>query len=333
MIDLSEPIIRLGPYTLITVEQGYVGVTQDNGRQVMLDGGNVYLLTHKNWKFEKIVSIKINTDELKRIEAASADNVVLVVDATVLWRISDVETAVRMSEETMRADGSDPRSGELNKLRDGVLKQALASMAAFVGTINFSDKLAASALNQRMRDDQGSVVQAKAVSSATEATVADVDAYSIYNSDKLRDAMTHANETTRSYGVEIISINIISAIPKDDTLQRSLAAGAVAAAESQTLETTAQGKSRALQIEAAAQAKQTLILAQADADAEILRAQGAKEAADLLATNPVSGDLAKIERTGIALSGNGNNSSFFFGAQPQELGYLLANSEIVKAKK
>jgi regulator of protease activity HflC (stomatin/prohibitin superfamily) len=113
-------------------------------------------------------------------------------------------------------------------------------------------------------------------------------------------------------------------------LQESLAAGAVAAAEAQMMETTAQGKSRAMQIEAKARAQQTMILAKADADADILRAEGSKQAADLLSTNKVSVELAKIDRTGKALSGNGNHASFFFGADPLEVQGLLANSSVVK---
>ena len=161
--------------------------------------------------------------------------------------------------------------------------------------------------------------------------VATAKAFNLYNNEKLRDAVAHANKNTMSYGVEIISINIISAIPKDKQLQASLAAGAVAAAEAQMMETTAQGKGRAIEIEAAAKAKQTMILAQADADADVLRAQGAQQAADLLSTNPVSVDLAKIERTGAALAGEGNHASFFFGADPHQMTALLSNNDVVRS--
>ena len=45
------------------------------GRQVILEGGQTHLLTHRNWKFEKFMTEKIQTDDLQRIEATSADNV------------------------------------------------------------------------------------------------------------------------------------------------------------------------------------------------------------------------------------------------------------------
>ena len=197
--------------------------------------------------------------------------------------------------------------------------------------------MAAAAMNQRSRDDRMNNLPTASATALTSSVGANASGaiqtaieFNLYNNDKLRDAVSHANEITETYGVEIIGINIISAIPKDIKLQQSLAAGAVAAAEAQMLEATAQGKSRAMKIEAEARSQQTLIIAQADADAEILRAEGAKKAADLLSTNKVSVDLAKIDRTGQALAGNGNHSSFFFGASSQEVAMLLSNDSIVK---
>lgn len=192
--------------------------------------------------------------------------------------------------------------------------------------------MAAAAMTQRSRDHTRDFPVAVATPAAENPSVtpAPVEEFNLYHNDKLDDAVSHANEITKTYGVEIISINIISAIPGDQKLQESLAAGAVAAAEAQMMETTAQGKSRAIKIEAKAKAEQTMILAKADADADILRAEGAKQAADMLSTNEVSVALAKIDRTGKALAGEGNHSSFFFGTQPQDVQHLLANCNVVK---
>ena len=281
-----------------------------------------------NWKFEKFVSTKIQTDELKRIEAASADNVIMLVDATVLWKIADVETAVHMSAETMSSDGTKTMQ-TIVKLCNDVLKQAEASLAFFVGTINFSDSMAAAAVNQRTKTESilphVTAEQVVADQSPSQLTT-HVTEFNLYNNKKLDDAVSHANEITKTYGIEIISINIISAIPKSKELQPSLAKGAVAAAEAQMMETTAQGKSRAMQIEAKAKAEQTMILAKAQADSDIIRADGAKKAADVLSENPVSVELAKIEKTGLAL---GSNKSFFFGADPASVQGILSNSAIV----
>ena len=51
-VDLDQPVLRMGPYTLVTVDEGYAGVTQENGRMVVLVGGRTYMLKHRNHKFE-----------------------------------------------------------------------------------------------------------------------------------------------------------------------------------------------------------------------------------------------------------------------------------------
>merc|ERR1740121_1899136 len=140
--DLNNNVLRMGPLTLVTVDSGYAAVTEDNGMQKILPGGGTYLLTHKNWKFQKYISQKIQSSNLKRIEATSADNVLMAVDATVIWRITNVESAALNAGETISRDGKDTQQGDMGciaKLTNDVLKQAEASLAAFIGTVNYSD--------------------------------------------------------------------------------------------------------------------------------------------------------------------------------------------------
>jgi len=79
LVDLANHVIgaaqdgggQLGPYTLLTVDEGYVAVTQNNGKQVILEGGRTHMLTHRNWKFQKFMSQKIQTDDLQKIRATT----------------------------------------------------------------------------------------------------------------------------------------------------------------------------------------------------------------------------------------------------------------------
>merc|ERR1712232_1474137 len=101
----------------VTVDSGYAAVTEDNGEQKVLPGGRTYLLTHKNWKFQKYISEKIQSSNLNRIEATSADNVLMAVDATVIWRITNVESAALNAGETIAADGSDNKEGDMGSIK------------------------------------------------------------------------------------------------------------------------------------------------------------------------------------------------------------------------
>jgi len=304
-IDLNQSVIQLGPMTLLTVDKGYEAVTQNNGRQQVLPGGAVHLLNHRNWKFEKFITCKIQTDNLQRIEVMTGDNVLMHVDATVCWQITDVQKCAERAAETMCTTGSSNKStGTIAKLRNDVLKQAEASLSALVGKVNFSNTFsAATALAAGAAAPSTPLVEGVVGGGSEAALPKGEDAVALlFDVDKLQCAVTHANDMTARYGVEVLSINIISAKPADSALMQSLAKGAVAAAEAQQLETTARGRAKAATIEAEGQASALKISAQADADAEVTRAQGSKSAAKLLNEEAVAVQLATIGATGEALS-------------------------------
>merc|ERR1711998_627457 len=311
-VDLNNSIILMGPYTILTVDEGYSAITQNNGQQIILPGGKTHLLNHRNWKFEKMMSQKIQTNDLQRIEATSADNVMMHTDATVVWRISRVDDAARWSAETMRHDGRDSMSSsqghaDIAKLRNDVLKQATASLASFIGEIRYSDSFHISAAGSST---------ATAVPVQAEATT-----YSpIFDIARIASAVEAANTVTQTYGVTILSINIISAVPADQHLQQALAKGAVASADAERAETVAHGEAKAVRIRA-----------EADAEAERIRAEGARAAAELLATNTVAVELATISKVGDALQGQGTNT-LFFGADSTSLGSLMSNPAVVKTQ-
>merc|ERR1711998_705311 len=303
-VDLNNSLIRLGPYTVITVDGGYCAVTQNNGRQAVLPGGSTHLLNHRNWKFEKFMTQKIQTNDLQRIEATSADNVMMHTDATVVWRITQVDDAAKWSAETMRTDGKDTHctsQSDIQKLRNDVLKQATASLAAFIGEIRYSDSFHVSAAGP-------STATARPVSTPRHAqTEVSCSMSAIFDGSRMASAVEAANTITQAYGVTILSINIISAVPADHDLQQALARGAVASADAERAETVARGEAKAVRIRA-----------EADAEAEKIRAEGAKSAVD----------LAKISKTGEALNGKGT-STLFFGTDSTNLGGLLANPTMV----
>ena len=121
--------------------------------------------------------------------------------------------------------------------------------------------------------------------------------------------------------MNIISINVVAAVPNDPALQASLAQGAVAAAEALKFETVARGRAAAAKIEAKGEAEAAIIRAKGEADAEELRALGAKQAADTLSASDTAVRFAMIDKTGAAMD---KNKAFFFGADPKDLGGLLA---------
>ena len=303
--DLSEQVVQLGPYCCITADEGYSLITQDNGKQVILPGGQVHLLTHRNWKLENVMSLKVQTDQLDEIEAASADNVQMRISSTVSWRVEDVQAAARYSAQTMDAGQgrADPRANAL-KLKMDVLMQAKASLASFIGSVHYSGGVGLASAN------------AGAVGGVTASQPVPTAAGNFFDAAKINSAMAHANEACALYGVQILSINVITAIPTDTSLIKSLAAGAVSMAEARNAEVAAEGE-----------AKARIATARGMAEAEQIKAMGAKKAADLLESSKVAVMLAQIEKTGDVL--RDAKSTYFFGSEPSQVGSLLANPNVI----
>lgn len=327
--EMAENIVHIGPYTILTVDEGYAAVTQNNGKQMILKGGHTHFLNHINWKFEKFMTLKVQTDELEKIQATSADNINMSVTSTVNWRIIDPIVAATMAAETM----SKGNNGDLTKLRRDVLKQALASLAGFIGSVNYSGSFHVSAAGQR-KDPSTSVGGGNGISNLdypvasvsydndndditsntntnknkSSEPIASAPAMfmenPLYDTVKMESAMEHANKTTHQYGVHIMSINIISASPLDTNLTKSLASGAVATAEALQMETAAKGRANAAIIDAEADSSSRLIDADARAAAVIKQAEAAKTAAILKAT----GEAEAIRLVANAISDNGKEA-------------------------
>ena len=344
MYKLDEHVIQIGPYTILTVDEGYSAITQNNGLQVVLDGGKTHLLSHQKWRFEKFITKKIQTDDLEHIRAASADNVVMSVDSTVVWRITDVRLAAVAAAETM-AQGNLDVNADIRKLRRDVLKQAIASLASFIGSVNYSDSFHIAAAAQRNIE----TAEAVAVGSDHPAVIAPVGNQDggasnnpMFDVEGMSDAVTHASQITSKFGVEIISINIISANPVDANLTRSLATGAVASAEALQAETQARGLAKAAQIKAENQsitrkidadseAAAILVRAKAEADAEMMRAEGSKQA-EILRSEGSQAAAALIEKSKVAIDLEMMRASagaikrsdkFFFGQEPSYLSNIV----------
>lgn len=352
--ELENHVIEVGPYTILTVDEGYSAITQNNGMQVVLDGGKTHLLSHQKHRFEKFITLKIQTDDLERIRAASADNVIMSVNSTVVWRIKDVRIAATMAAETMASSGREGEvAADISKLRRDVLKQAIASLAGFIGSVNYSDSFHVAAAAQRNMETAEVVPVAggssEVSSPATEAAPPRGGQQGFRNTDNpmfdtegMSEAVAHANQITSKFGVEILSINIISANPVNDQLTASLATGAVASAEALQAETQARGMAKAMKIEAEAasitrkidaesHAEATLVRAKAEGEAEMLRAEGAKaaeilraegkkKAAELLESSKVAISLETMRTSASAIR---SSDKFFFGQEPSYLSSIV----------
>jgi len=201
-----------------------------------------------------------------------------------------------------------------------------ASLAAFIGAVNYSDSFnlaAATNHSAAHRDSQDGAVAVEQPDSSKSM------ASPLFDLTRLSTVVGHANTITSTYGVHIISINVVAAVPADKQLMSSLAQGAVAAAEAQKFETVARGRASAAKIEAEGEGQATLIRAKAAAEAEVVRADGAKTAADKIAGSEVAVKFALVDKTGEAIK---DKATFFFGADSKDVGGLLVPPLVAAAE-
>jgi len=311
LIDLASSIIRLGPYTLITVDEGYAAVTQDNGEQKILEGGRAYMLTHRNWKFEKFMTKKLQTNDVGPMKVTTGDNVPLEAIATVNWLIEDAKLAARMAANTMADNSSrvpnQTATGEfdISKLRQDVLRQVSAALASFIGSVSYTAHGHETAAARKEGDRKR---EAGLEMDAGEGRRA------LFDPERLAGSVDIANNICSRYGVKILSINLISASPSDRGLLDALSQGAVASVAAEQTETAARGDAQATLLKAKAEAEAARIRAEGEARAEELRAEGSLKAAQRLESSEVAVALAKMKTAGACLK-DGKANSFFFGLQ------------------
>jgi len=163
----------------------------------------------------------------------------------------------------------------------------------------------------------------------------------LYDTARMTTCVAHANDVTKSYGVKILSINILSSVPVDDQLTKALACGAVASAQALQAETAARGNAKAMQIDAEAiagkarieaigEAEAALIEAKSSSEAAKMIAEGQKKSADLLSASQVAVDLARIEKSAALV---GPNDKFYFGQDASYLSNLILKNNEASGSK
>merc|ERR1711862_551757 len=113
--------------------------------------------------------------------------------------------------------GNEPHQFDITKLRQDVLRQVTASLAAFVGSVSYSA--------------HGNATMAQSVSGSGPSSRKGVEepdpeekdgAKALFDRERLTSSVEHANEICGQYGVKILSINLISAYPADRSLLEAL---------------------------------------------------------------------------------------------------------------
>lgn len=255
IIPIEDHIVPLGPMTLVTIDDGYCAVTQNNGKQVICEGGKVHLLTHRNWKFQKLIPLKQENMNLGVIKACTRDYVHMEVVATCTWRIVDENLTCLYGVQTMNPDGTYVVGDDIDKIRKDVKKQCIASLVNAIGNSNYISR------------DWSNEKEARGDTWLSEK--------------RINVAIKHANRVTGAYGVLISAIGVLNQKVGSRMLEDVFGQFALMATEAKMLVSAAQGEASAINIRA-----------RADAKAQVIEAKGHLDAAEELEKTGSGSDLA-----------------------------------------
>ena len=272
------PILQIGPYTIVTVDEGYAAVTVNNGKQVLLEGGHTHLLTHQKWRFERFMNMKIQSDDLNDFEATTADKLKVSLNATIAWKITTAEKAAMIITETdtrsyisIETDENDDL-GSLGQLKHQVIAQTMSGLAIFIGSVKYSDYSMATSIE---------ISEGALSSSFNRGTLFGT----LFDDQKIDQIIENLNVKLDDFGVDILQLSIHSVNLCAENSKSSFALSVMSSAESfqmqaKAIETAkvtkieAESKAVARKIQAESEAEATIIKAKADAEADMIRSEG-----------------------------------------------------------
>ncbi len=252
--SLSEKVIELGPYKIITVESGFIAKTVDKGNLTILNEGQ-HLLTEAAHVFDGFVPVKQETKRLEEVTAYTDDNVGISLHADVQYQIVDPDTAIR------RVDDVEKSIREISEMQ----------ISKVVGHHNLSELIAA----------------ASGVSSALE----EEDSHNGM-SEVVAELIKNLGTQLQQLGIHLLNIGIKSWTINDTHLAHELAQGAVIQSQTASRMITAQRDAEITEIKAKAQANAMIEQAKGDAQGQKIRAQGLLDAAETIRANPAAIRLA-----------------------------------------
>jgi regulator of protease activity HflC (stomatin/prohibitin superfamily) len=278
--SLSEKEIHLGPYTIISVETGYIAKTFNQGKLEILEEGQ-HLLQNASHVFSGFVAVKQETKKLKAITAYTSDNVGLTLHADVRYQIQDPETAIK----------------EIDDIDNSIKEIAEISISQIVSHHNLADFAPATSVGQDHGHDP---IGVRSVGQYHSRGITEV----------ISELTTRITEQLRKLGITLLNIGITSWSINDEELAHELAQGAVIQSKMRSAEREADVK----RILTKAEADARLVIAESEANAIKLKGAAISEITDSFGDRPVAQEIYARSQQ-IELVRGANNPNLFFSQQ------------------
>ena len=305
-VDISVNAAKLGPYTLVTVPEGDVAVTYNNGMLRVL--GNpatssagecrAYFLDDPKWELAGMLSLQTQTDRLDSNDLLSKDNVELVMVAMSQWRISDPVLAVTNCAASMR----DIRT-KVNQLVRATIARIVAGTCIGAGPVSGVASRPVIAAVAMDVSDPG-----KAAAAAPE----EAGLARLMQSEQATHHMAELSASMIEMGIEVISVYVPEKRMKNDDVRQQVAKQAVIGIKADAERSSADARAYATVKAAVAEAEAVALLARAHAEAGANLGDPSSTAARLALTEATSRSLKDAKLT--IFSGAPNSLPFLLNA-------------------
>jgi regulator of protease activity HflC (stomatin/prohibitin superfamily) len=323
-VPLSSENAQLGPFSLVTVSEGQVAATYNNGTLHILghqeqSGSRSYFLDDPKWLLGAFLSTAVQTDRLEGNDLLSKDNVELLMVAMSEWRIVDPVAAVTHCAPSME------------EIRVKVNQLVRATIARIVAGTNIGAGPVSGSMSKPIVD--AVPVSSAPQSSGTQPSMAlEPELAHLMQSSTAARHMGELSANMAQMGVEVIGVFVPEKRMKNDDIREQVAKQAVIGIRADAERSAADARAYAMIAEsrAAAEAKRQMADAEAysrvtsakaeAAAIEVISAAHADAGRTLGAPDSTAARIALTDRTATALSKA--NVTIFSGA-PSQMPFML----------
>lgn len=294
----TEQITNIGPYKLLSVFNGTVATTYNNGKLVILgidDNIRTYFLDDPKWFVKGYISKSVQVTKLEGNDLLSKDNVELLMNAIAEWKIIDPEKAIIECGETMEI------------ITNKVSQLFRATIARIVSGTNISSS------------STGGVSQQIVIAQPVNFNEDISDLSHLMQSTVATKHMAELATNMNAMGIYVVGIYIPEKRMKNDDIRKQIANQAVI--EIKALAERSSADASAYALIKGAEAK-----AQSEKMATIMKAEAEKEIAVLQSKRII--EIANAEATQITIKANSTAKSIIEIAKANaEADRMLPNSE------
>ena len=305
--DTKREKVSLGPYTLITVPDGHVCTSFNNGDLVVLGwngaGGSegvrtssrTFFLNDPKWIVGNYLPTQTQTDKLEANDLLTKDNVEILMVAMSQWRIMDPWLAVQRCGETMA------------KIQDKVNQIVRATIARIVASTSIGAGPVSGGVTKP-------IVQAQVVGGNENGGGHSADGLAqLMQSDAANHHMAQLRDNAEQMGIEVIAIFVPEKRMKNSDIRAQVASQAVIGIQAEAERSAADATAYATVKRATAEAESIQLLAKAHADAGAKLGDPTTTAARLALTEVTAKSLANAKVT-------------LFSGAPGNMPFLLTDS-------